>query len=146
MLLWKICYLTRLDWSHIVFGLLRSHGKILAHYYIGSVVFKLNFYYKQWYSAAWWLTITSVIRISVVFFFTRFWHCPACCWRRWVHLRHILHSLKTWPLSANYFCQVNWAFTLKSYEKNTRYCWINCEYMWRKFRYKLHQHTGRMLI
>jgi len=32
-------------------------------------LFKLNFYYKQWHSAAWWRTITSVIILSVLLFF-----------------------------------------------------------------------------
>jgi membrane-associated HD superfamily phosphohydrolase len=142
-----LAYTTRLK-SHSIRSVAKPRWNFstLVHSISCVELFKLNFYYKQWHSAAWWLTITSVIKISIFLLDHTFAALSCCCWRRWVHLLHTLHSLKTWLLSANYFCQVNWAFTLKSYENRTRYCWINCKYRWRKFGYKLQQHTGRILI
>jgi hypothetical protein len=95
-------------------------------------MFKSSFYCRQWHRAAWWLTISSQLsKFLSYYYFTRLWHFPAFCWRRWVHLRHTVHILKMWLLSANYFCQVNWAFTLKSYENKTRRCWIKITCKWR---------------
>jgi hypothetical protein len=57
-----------------------------------------------------------------------------------------LYSLKTWLFFYKLFSSSKLNIYCSVYENRTRCCWINCKYRWRKFRYKLQQHTGRILI